>query len=519
MFMIPDLKPEEVIMYLRKSRTDDPALTVSETVAKHEQMLDDYSMRTWSATIPEQNRFREIVSGETIEARPEIKKVLRLIEQERFKAILIVEPQRLSRGDLEDIGRLSKLLRYTRTFVITLQYTYDLSDERDRDYFERELKRGNEYLEYSKRIMMNGRNLSAERGYYTGSHAPYGYTRVFRKDGNRKYPTLEIKPEEADIVRLIFQMYADGNGATKICNRLNEIGIHSHFGGIWTVHCIYTMLDNVVYIGRIRWGCRKTVKKVEDGEIVLSRPRNLKCPTYDGIHEAIVSDELWNAVRERRDTRTIPRTKSSFDIQNPFSGLIRCSCGSMMIRRPYNGKCEDRVQCPDQARCHNASCTMSEMMEIVVNALENAIKDFSVKIESNNDSEIKVEYLEMLYNRQKEIEKKEESLWEKYAEEGMPRKVLDNLLAKNDEHKREVAALIAAAESEPKPIDYHERIVTFSDAIKALSSDEIPVVEANRLLKSCIKRITYSRERGERKPGVRAGWISAPIRVEIELNI
>ena len=96
MFTLPDLKPEEILIYLRKSRTDDPALTVAETVAKHEQMLDDYAVRTWGDTIPEQNRFREVVSGETIEARPEIKKVLRLIEQDRFKAILIVEPQRLS---------------------------------------------------------------------------------------------------------------------------------------------------------------------------------------------------------------------------------------------------------------------------------------------------------------------------------------------------------------------------------------------------------------------------------------
>ena len=85
MFMLPELKTDEIIMYLRKSRTDDPALTVSETVAKHEQMLDDYCMRTWSATIPEENRFREIVSGESIAARPEMQQVLHLIEQGRFR--------------------------------------------------------------------------------------------------------------------------------------------------------------------------------------------------------------------------------------------------------------------------------------------------------------------------------------------------------------------------------------------------------------------------------------------------
>ena len=85
-----------------------------------------------------------------------MQEVLRRVESPRVKAVLLVEPQRLSRGDLEDIGRLVKLLRYSNTIVITLQYTYDLRDERDRDMFERELKRGNEFLEYQKQSWETG---------------------------------------------------------------------------------------------------------------------------------------------------------------------------------------------------------------------------------------------------------------------------------------------------------------------------------------------------------------------------
>ena len=47
MFNLPDLKTEEVIIYLRKSRTDDPSLSVADVLSKHEQMLDDFSRRTW----------------------------------------------------------------------------------------------------------------------------------------------------------------------------------------------------------------------------------------------------------------------------------------------------------------------------------------------------------------------------------------------------------------------------------------------------------------------------------------
>ncbi len=515
MFILPELKPEEIIIYLRKSRTDDPALSVSETVAKHEQMLDEWCIRNLGALIPEQNRFREIVSGETIEARPEIKKVLRLIENPRYKAILIVEPQRLSRGDLEDIGKLSKLLRYTNTYVITLQYSYDLTDERDRDYFERELKRGNEYLEYSKRIMMNGRALSSEKGHYIGSREPYGYKRIFKRDGKIKYPTLEIVQDEADIVRLIFRLYADGIGATKICSRLNAIGSKPKIGNLWTPPCIYSMLDNPLYIGKIKWGARKTVKTVSDGEIKKSNPRSKEYHLFDGKHEAIISEQLWSAVRERRDASDIPKVKVSKSLVNPLSGLLYCKCGRAMIRRPYSGRCADRFQCPNQTYCKTASCTIDEMMQIVTETLKNAVSDFQVHINSGEDTGSQTEYIKALYGRLFDLDRKEESLWEKYAEDGMPRKVLDKLLAKNAEQKKEVAALIKAAETEPKPIDFQERYVTFSETVAAIGSNA-PAAETNALLKSCICRITYTRERGQRAGKV---WNNEPIHAEIELNI
>lgn len=174
MWNLPPMKPDGIILYLRKSRTDDPILSVEEVLAKHEQMLDEWVERNLPGLgrVPEENRYREVVSGETLDSRPKVQEVLRRIESPRIKAVLIVEPQRLSRGDLEDIGRLVKLLRYSNTLVLTLQYSYDLRDERDRDAFERELKRGNEFLEYTKRIMYNGRLLSVENGNFIGNTAP-----------------------------------------------------------------------------------------------------------------------------------------------------------------------------------------------------------------------------------------------------------------------------------------------------------------------------------------------------------
>ena len=126
---MPKLAPEEVLDYLRKSQSDDPLLTVEEVLQKHESILDEWAEQHLGGKVPEENKFREVVSGETINGRPEVQKVLRLIESPKIKAIKIVEPQRLTRGDLEDIGRLMKLFKHTNTLVITPQKVYDLRDE------------------------------------------------------------------------------------------------------------------------------------------------------------------------------------------------------------------------------------------------------------------------------------------------------------------------------------------------------------------------------------------------------
>ena len=520
MFVLPTLKPEEVIIYLRKSRTDDPSLSVAETVAKHEQMLDDWCMRNLGEVVPEQNRFREIVSGETIEARPEIKKVLRLIEQDKFKAILIVEPQRLSRGDLEDIGRISKLLRYTHTFVITLQYSYDLADERDRDYFERELKRGNEYLEYSKRILRNGVRASVERGNYLGTRPPYGYERVkIKEDGKRATNTLRIIPEEAEIVRTIFRMYASGNGTTLIAKEMERIGaIPPHMSGKWTREVIYDILDNVHYIGKVKWNARKTVRIVEDGEIRKSRPRT-KPEVFDGKHEAIISDELWEKVREARKERHMPKVRSSLDLQNPLSGLLYCECGRCMRQSEVQYKSR-RYFCPNQSKCQNSGCVADVVKKMIADTIRQEIADRTVQIGSAADDEalILTGKIKALESKIETLKAKQDGLWEKYAE-GMPKDTFERLISKNKSALTEATETLRAARSEADSITIAEESeARLYAALDALESETAPIKETNALLKSVIKRITYSRKKAHREQcgGNRAGWVTYDPELEIE---
>ncbi len=501
MWQLPKLTVYDILTYMRKSRTDDPALSVEEVLAKHEQMLD-----TWVSTniapgerIPEENRYREVVSGETISSRPQVQALLRRIESPRVKAVLIVEPQRLSRGDLEDIGRIVKILRYTNTIVITLQYTYDLNDERDRDMFERELKRGNEFLEYQKRIMGNGRILSVQNGNFIGQRPPYGYRKVQIKDGKKKYHTLEPIPEQAEVVKSVFEMYAHGINAHEIARRLNGMGIPSPLGKKWTASSIKPMITNDHYIGMVHWNRRKTVKIIEDGELVYTRPRHKDYMAYPGKHPAIIDQPLWDAVQEIRGK--MPPVKEKAKYANIFSGLVYCQCGAAMSRREYvkNGaqRSAPRLLCLNQTNCRTPSCTMEEMTEAVIEILKNAIADVDLKIEYSNSNEVAMQkqLVAQFEKRIAELDKQEISLWDKYTQESMPKHIFDQLKEKVASEKADVQkALQEAQNALPTRTDYEQRRATLYAALDTLQSPDAPVREVNLLLKQCIEKIIYNRK-------------------------
>lgn len=502
MWQLPPMTPDNILKYLRKSRTDDPMLTVEEVLSKHEQMLDDWIRQKFpgSPGIPEENCFREVVSGETIESRPKVQELLRQIESPKYKAILIVEPQRLSRGDLEDIGRLVKLLRYSNTIVITLQYTYDLRDERDRDMFERELKRGNEFLEYQKRIMGNGRLLSVQNGNFIGQKPPYGYRKVVVKEGKRKCHTLEPDPERAPIVKMVFEMYAAGTSANQIAKTLRNVGVATADGGEWTISSVKCMLTNDHYIGMVHWNRRKTVMVVEDGDVIATRPRNHDYLSYPGKHPAIIDKELWDAVQAIKGK--LPPVKDRAKNVNPFAGLVFCQCGTRMSRRQYmnNGveRCAPRLLCESQTECGTASCTVAEFSEAVIEAMEKAIADFDLKLENapDDNTALQEQVIVKLEKRLGELDRLELAQWEKYTQEAMPKHVFDQLNQKVIQEKESVQKdLKTARETVPQKIDYAQKRETFVTAVNSLKDPDVSIKEKNLLLKQCIDKIIYSRKK------------------------
>ena len=500
-----NFKPEEVIDYLRKSRSDDPLLTVEEVLSKHEAMLDEWAEKHLGAAVPEENKYREVVSGETIAERPEINRVLRLIESPKYKAVAVVEPQRLTRGDLEDIGRLMKLLKHTSTLVITPQRIYDLRDEYDWDAFERELKRGNDYLEYTKKILNRGRLLSVSQGNYIGNTAPYGYDKAFVTEGKRKCPILVPNQKEADVVRMMFDLYVNKDmGCWNICKKFDEMGIKPPKGEHWSANAMTKMLENIHYIGKVRWNRRKTLTVVEEGEFKKTRPvaKAGEYLIYDGKHEAIISEELFNAAQAKkgRNTRQKPNTK----IRNPFAGLLYCQCGRAMSLRTYKNS-EPRLLCDGQTFCKTGSCLYSEIEERVFNILSDCIHDFEIRLQKNDGDSVKL-HMRLIKNleaKQKELEEKELAQWEAQADpdpaKRMPRHIFQQLNEKLLKEKEEIRqALCKAYESMPEPVNYEEKIVQFTEALNALKSPCVDAATKNRLLKACIDRIEYHRDAPQR---------------------
>jgi len=529
---IEGLSVDGIIIYLRKSRSDDPMLSVEEVLERHETRLQEWAENNFGEKIPEENILREVVSGETINDRPEMLRLLSMIESPKIKAILIIEPQRLSRGDLEDAGRIIKLFRYTNTLICTPPKNYDLRDEYDRDFFERELKRGNEFLEYQKRIMNNGRLLSVSQGNYLGSIPPYGFDKITIKEGKQTCYTLTENASEADAVRLMFDLYVNQNfGYSKIAARLDELNFKPRNSDLWSPPAIKEMLSNVHYIGKVKWNWRKTQKIVEDGEVIATRPKNKisEYLIYEGKHEGLIPTELFEAAQAKMG-RNIP-VKNKAKVRNPLSGLVYCHCGRAMSFRTYKNKGVERsaprLLCDNQAHCKTGSCRFEDLLDRVILALKESIADFEIRLNNDDGDSLKL-HLKMVANLEKkldELNKLEISQWEKYSLESMPKHVFDALNEKVLKEKTEVQeALCKAKDSIPDPVDYEEKRKRFSDALEALQDPEIPARTKNKLLKACIDKIIYKREKPQRVKGkgVKTNgtlWNEPEIELDIYLKV
>lgn len=488
-------------MYLRKSRIDEEA-GLENTLSKHETMLRDMAANM-GIHIDETHIYREIVSGESIEARPQMQKLLKAVEMGLYTGVLCVELERLSRGNGEDQARILRTFQFSGTKILTLNKVYDLAgdDEFDEEFFEFGLFMSRREYKMIKRRLLRGRLQAQKDGYFIGSTPPYGYGK--RKDG--KGWTLCPDPSEAQVVRLIFDRYAQGAKINDILRELQASGVRQRTGNDFTRTRIGEILRNRTYLGELQTKRKVKNRRIIDGEIKETYVRNSDMEYVKGRHEPIISADTFGQCAARLKTMET-RTRHAHTNRNPLASLVICSqCGKTMQRT--NGAQAEYLICKTFG-CTTKSTKLEIVERMVVDAIQAELERLTY-VWSGYETEAKDNADEMRV-LESEIERRQKMLdraCEAYETGIYDRSTYLQRVQKVSAEKAELVARLEALQAAEPERDI-KRIPVLSKALDeywGLDSES-----RNRLLKGMAERIEY--EKTERGTGL-APHIRATLRI------
>lgn len=504
-------------MYIRKSRMDIEAEARGEgdTFARHEMMLWELSRRL---TLPIGAVYKELCSGETIAARPVMQQVLAEIEQGMWAGTLVVEVERLARGDTMDQGLVAQTYKYSNAKIVTPLKIYDPNDPFDEEYFEYGLFMSRREYKTINRRLQNGRVISAKQGKYVGNVPPYGYNIVKLK--NQKGNTLDIHPEQGPVVELMYQLYTkglpkkDGSferlGVCAIATYLNNLNIPAPKGGIWTYPSVRSILMNPIYDSMIRWGSRAQVKQMEDGEIKKTRPRakDGAYGLYQGLHPRLVDHDTWELAQKIRKHHA-PKVKKNGEIRNPLSGLVICGfCGHRMTRKPMGKKHFESLLCPIPG-CKNVSSELHRVENKVMQALQAYLHDCKIKWDTintappvNTELKIKEKSLKTINKEIKKLETQMSSLHD-LLEQGVY--TTDVFLSRSlsigdrlQQLKKEKVTLEEGIKYEKEKEENRKTIIPRIEKVLESYWATDDIATKNELLKSVLQKIVYIKHKGGR---------------------
>ena len=499
------LNVKKYAIYLRKSRADMEAekLGEGETLARHKKILTELAARK-GLYIGE--IYQEIVSGaESIEDRPEIKRLIEDCYAGKWAGILIVEVTRLSRGSQKDAQTIMDCLKYANrnngVLVITPTKVYDIAHNHDdEEYMEFELFMSRREYKMIKRRMDRGREQAVVEGNYMGSYRPYGYDILKTKTAR----TLIPNEDEAPIVKKIFEWFIKENmSARKIAERLDSLEIPTYSGdNEWSGATVKTILTNPTYMGKVKWNDRMQVKTMVNGELVASRPRSNHTDhymEYDGKHKqhALVDEETFKAASSRFKS---DRTKSNLKLQNPLAGFFRCkNCGHTMVHQAYKNKptVAPRYCHRQSTKCKVKSVIVSDVMNALVHSLKLYIEDFSLKVDNLPDVD-ENEILSQIEALQKGISKSKKAL-SKLFDGWTAEMISDNeFVLEKAKHNAKIESfekqIIELENSIPEKEEYEDMIIMLSEALDAVLDEELDAEVKNEYLKRIIYKVEFSRE-------------------------
>lgn len=388
---------DRICIYLRKSRADEElekSIGEHETLSKHKKALLKFA-KDKNLNIVEIKE--EIVSGESLFFRPKMLELLKEVEDKTYTGVLVMDMQRLGRGDMKEQGVILETFKNSNTKIITPVKTYDLNNDFDEDFSEFEAFMSRKELKMINRRMQGGRVRSVQDGNYIATHAPFGYD-IGYIGRNR---ILVINNNEANIVKLIFNLYIDGNGASSISNKLNALGHKTKFNNNFSSSSILFILKNPIYIGKITWKKKDIKKSKLPGKVKDTKTRSKdEWIISNGKHEPIIDMDTWSKAQEILSNKYhIPYQLTNAPV-NPLAGLITCKvCGKKMTMRKLRGI--SRLLCTN--KCGNKSVRFDYFEKKLLNSLERYLKEYEFNIKTSQKSDSIDLYKNQLNNFNKEL--------------------------------------------------------------------------------------------------------------------
>ena len=496
-------------MYLRKSRADLEleAMGEGETLARHQHMLENLAAK--HEIHPDQiTIYKEVVSGDSIDERPEMQRLLADVYANTYDGVLVVEVERLARGNTKDQGEVADAFQASSTNIITPAKVYDPNNEFDQEYFEFGLFMSRREYKTIKRRLEAGKKASVMEGNYLLPQRVFGYDIVRR---SKKERTLVIREDEAKIVQMIFDWHTEEKRATGwMARQLTMMGIPTTKGRPeWNRGTVRDMLANPTYIGKVWWGKRRTIKEYNEelGKLVKVTKEDGIPDIYEGKHKGIISEEQYRKAQYVTQTMKNPSAKVGTELVNPLAGMIQCcDCGRNMIATRFKDGRKTRISHARDTICQKKSLPMDDVLDAFVDALKVTIADFEMKMEADDNKAERAKHQVMLDAMESELakmERKRKKLFLDYEDEVYSR---DEFIERKQHYNQaidEIKKQIQEAQNAiPEPVDYSERIVTLHAMIECVKDPDLSAKKKNDFLKQFVDRITYdSINYGQRKGG------------------
>ena len=481
--------------YLRKSRADLELEKNSgiNTLKRHKDIIINTAK---SLNITIDTWWQEVVSGDTIEDRPEVQKMLLEVEKGNYDGILVVDIDRLARGDTADQARISKCFLYSNTKIITPNKIYDPNNEDDEEYFEFNLFMARrEYKTINKRLN-RGRLSSVNEGKFVGSVCPYGYTKEKLKK-EKGYKLVPLK-EEADIIKIIFEKACENMGSQNIANYLNSIGSKPRKNDEWSCSTIRDIIRNPVYYGMIKWNWRRTEKKMVNGIIYKSRPKHEDYILVKGLHKPLITKHTFDKANKNSKSKNGKTLKKDDEVKNPLMGLVHCAvCGRTMQRRNYRSGHIDGLICP-KPHCKNIGSHLYLVEEKIIQGLNSILTEYELIIknykgdnntnDSCNDSSlniIEVELAKLHQQLNKAYDLLEQEIYDSntFLERS---KLLKDEINKLEKERKKIETT-----HKKKNINKIKELIPNIKYVLNNYNDNLSAEEKNNLLKSIISRVEY----------------------------